>query len=215
MPAKNYYSILKVKQTASQDEIKRSYRRLALIYHPDKNNGDTIAEEVFKEIKEAYNILSDHTKRTVYDRECLHVSTHINVTAKERSAKDVVDMATQLHDKLSKLNAFKINYDALLFRLHEIVSGGNMSILKKHTDKILKERFLEIILMCSQPLPVKYANEITEALMQFANDDGSLQQKIASFKKVHSRTHFIENNKIILAIISALVLCILIWFIFK
>ncbi len=60
MPAsKDYYQILGVKPEASPEEIKRSYRRLALKYHPDKNPGDTIAEAAFKEIAEAYEILSD------------------------------------------------------------------------------------------------------------------------------------------------------------
>jgi len=61
---KNYYSILEISENATQDEIKKSYRKLALKYHPDKNNGDSICENKFKEINEAYEILSDDRKRT-------------------------------------------------------------------------------------------------------------------------------------------------------
>ena len=63
-----YYEILEVTRTASGDEIKKSYRKLAIRYHPDKNPGDKKAEEQFKELSEAYEILSDSEKRTVYDR---------------------------------------------------------------------------------------------------------------------------------------------------
>ncbi|MGC8876825.1 DnaJ C-terminal domain-containing protein [Thermus sp.] len=65
---KDYYAILGVSREATQEEIKRAYRRLALQYHPDKNPGDKGAEERFKEINEAYAVLSDPEKRAQYDR---------------------------------------------------------------------------------------------------------------------------------------------------
>jgi len=63
----DYYKILGVAKTASTDEIKKAYRKLALKYHPDKNNGDKAAEAKFKEISEAYAVLSDKQKRQQYD----------------------------------------------------------------------------------------------------------------------------------------------------
>ena len=54
-----YYEVLSVERTASGDEIKRSYRRLAMKYHPDRNPGDDEAEKSFKECAEAYEVLSD------------------------------------------------------------------------------------------------------------------------------------------------------------
>ena len=65
---KDYYAILGVNKGASQEEIKKAYRKLALKYHPDRNPGDKSAEEKFKEINEAYDILKDEQKRAAYDR---------------------------------------------------------------------------------------------------------------------------------------------------
>ena len=62
--SKNYYDILGVSKTASVDEIKRAYRKLAHKYHPDKGDGD---EARFKEINEAYQVLGDSQKRQQYD----------------------------------------------------------------------------------------------------------------------------------------------------
>lgn len=68
MEYKDYYKILGVKKDASKDEIKKAFRKLALKYHPDKNKGDKNAEERFKEINEAYEVLSDDEKRKKYDQ---------------------------------------------------------------------------------------------------------------------------------------------------
>src|ERR671922_1386875 len=65
--ARDLYSVLGVSRNATADEIKRAYRKLARKYHPDRNQGDKKSEERFKEVQEAYDTLSDPTKRKQYD----------------------------------------------------------------------------------------------------------------------------------------------------
>lgn len=67
MEKKDYYAVLGVSKTATADELKKAYRKLAIKYHPDKNPGDKEAEEKFKEAAEAYDILSNPEKRQLYD----------------------------------------------------------------------------------------------------------------------------------------------------
>ena len=66
--SKNYYDLLGVSKSATADEMKKAYRKLAMQHHPDKNPGNKAAEEKFKEISHAYDVLSDDQKRAAYDR---------------------------------------------------------------------------------------------------------------------------------------------------
>jgi len=65
---RDYYDVLGIQKSATADEIKKAYRKLAVQFHPDKNPGDSSAEEKFKEATEAYEVLSDEKKRGVYDQ---------------------------------------------------------------------------------------------------------------------------------------------------
>ena len=68
MAKRDYYDVLGVNKSASPEELKSAYRKLAVKYHPDKNKGDKNAEQKFKEAAEAYEVLSDQQKRTAYDQ---------------------------------------------------------------------------------------------------------------------------------------------------
>ena len=65
---RDYYEVLGIKKGASDEEIKSAFRKMAMKYHPDRNQGDKDAEEKFKEVNEAYSVLSDPDKKNKYDR---------------------------------------------------------------------------------------------------------------------------------------------------
>jgi molecular chaperone DnaJ len=83
---KDYYGLLGVKRTASAEEIRKAFRKLARKYHPDVNPGDKKAEERFKEISEANDVLSDEKKRKIYDQFGFY-SDNIDPAAAEAAAR--------------------------------------------------------------------------------------------------------------------------------
>ncbi len=123
--AKDYYKILGVSKDATQEEIKRAYRRLAMKYHPDRNKGSKEAEEKFKEINEAYAVLSDPEKRRLYD---MYGSTEFE---RRYTTEDIFrgfdfesvfkDLGIDLGTFFSKRN--KKGGKAFLFDLSEIFSN--------------------------------------------------------------------------------------------
>src|SRR5579872_2529536 len=68
MAKQDFYELLGVSKSASAEELKKAYRKLAMQYHPDRNPGDKAAEQKFKDISEAYDVLKDEQKRAAYDR---------------------------------------------------------------------------------------------------------------------------------------------------
>ena len=68
MTTRDYYDVLDLQRSASDDDIKKAYRKLAMKYHPDRNKDNKEAEEKFKEVSEAYEVLKDPQKRAAYDR---------------------------------------------------------------------------------------------------------------------------------------------------
>ena len=92
---RDYYEVLQVSRTSTEDEIKRSYRKLAMKYHPDRNPGDAQAEVLFKECAEAYEVLSDSSKRQRYDQ---YGHAGMQGQAHDYSGMDVGDIFSMFND---------------------------------------------------------------------------------------------------------------------
>jgi curved DNA-binding protein len=124
---RNYYELLGVKRDASADEIKQSFRRLARKYHPDLNPGDKVAEDKFKEIGEAYEILSDRSKRSQYDK-------FTGFWRKNRSKTPTSTPRDRSTDEDEFGDDFNTFIDRLLGRKKESSNGNNSTERSARSD---------------------------------------------------------------------------------
>ncbi|WP_250277273.1 J domain-containing protein [[Clostridium] colinum] len=115
----NYYKILGVSQEATNDELKKAYRKLAKKYHPDANVGNAQADEMFKKVSKAYEVLSDETSRKKYDRE-------LNGNFYETDTKKSTANSSVNEDIFNKFNGFNVFEQA--FGMNNAKSDINQNI---------------------------------------------------------------------------------------
>ena len=215
MPQKDYYNILGVKPSASTEEIKRSYRKLALKFHPDKNPDDALAEVVFKEIAEAYKILSDTTKREDYHFKRFYNYNYTYNSGPTITPQSILKDALKVKTLVEKSDPYRINRDALLMQLEQVLSMANMMLLKQENEIKLNEAVVDALLVACKPLSYNAAQKITHKLNELANGNYKIESSINAFLKLQKKRDYWERYKILVAIIITILLCAIIYLIGK
>ena len=212
MASKDYYRILEVRPAASFEEIKRSYRKLAVKYHPDKNPNDILAEATFKEIVEAYDILSDTKRREAYHSRHFYTHDYKNPEP-EPTPQSILNDTLQLNKLVEKLNPFRLNQDALFFQLKQLLSEDNLLLLQRENRSSINTQILEALLRICTLLNYNFTEEIEDNLMFLADGDTYLENKVNDFLNQQRRKDKWSRYKTLLAIVIAIMLCLIIFFV--
>lgn len=213
MTSKDYYDILHVHPKASHEEIKRSYRKLALKFHPDKTNNDHLASLHFKEIKEAYEILSNQRKREAYNYERFFKATPPKTTSDIHriSPEWILNEATELRKKVQATDPFRINADSLFNQIKVLLSEYNLLVLKHDNKTTVNEKIVDQLLAATKPLPESLFSKATALLTKVAQGDNLLVEKIEAEMKVRRWKYFWQKYKIVAVVLIAIILCWLIY----
>lgn len=209
MEKKNYYQILGVEPAATSSEIKAAYRRLALLYHPDKNANDKLAEAIFKEINEAYGVLSSKQKRANYHRDY----EEANYRQREKGAPFfssalLLLKLSQMKAVLTQTDPYRMNTDAVFSELQQLFSAFHLAVLKKENNLPVNNEIVATSLSILIFLPGKQQKLILTDLRALPQQ---AELQITAFEKKQRGRLLWDRYKIWFVLLFTALLCFLLF----
>jgi len=205
---KDYYKILELPTTASLQEIKRSFRRLAQQHHPDKNEGSNMAAARFREIQEAYKVLSDPKKREAYHYERWYVrSTGKKFASAPLTPDNILQECRILQQYVASMNIFHLRYDAVSLHIRELLTPNAIGILHEQHNEAINHQIIQSILTAAQPLPKKFFIPVVELLLKVAGDDTAAQSTIEQALLLKKQHHLWDKYKWVVMLVITATIC--------
>jgi molecular chaperone DnaJ len=212
MLLKDYYKILEVQPVASLQEIKRSFRKLALKYHPDKNAGNHLSEAQFREIQEAYEVLSNPKKREEYNyKRWYNRSIGQPFTRQLLSPRSILEECRLIKEYVNSISIFQVDYVSLSIHIRTVLSDSAVKILLQANQPDINKEIIFTILKAVKPLPLKYLLPICEILTRLADNDPSVIKTIAGYSKERKQQEEWDKSKWLIMILVTALLCLIIY----
>lgn len=213
MPVKDYYAILEVEPGASAEDIKRSFRKLAIKYHPDTNQGNRHSEAWFKELQEAYNVLSDPQQKEDYLQERWLRKSQGKAFDMPMvlTPEHVLRKSEQLRRDVAGMDHFRMNHEALRLRIEELLQWQWLDMLKSFGDASTNERVLQNVLASCEPLAYQQIDRLKDS-WQIAEDSlPEWKTDLQNYLKSRRSSFFWDQFQAPIIILISLLLCALIF----
>lgn len=211
-PLKDYYKILELEPSATLAEIRKAYRRLAQLHHPDKNQQDPYATARFTEIKEAYEVLTNPSKKEYYLQQRWYQQSTGN--RKSRPATDPVNFlkqAIELEKYVSALDVFRMDKSGLEQYILEWLSKDEIQKLHSFRDPETIHEAIRILLRATKALPASHTAKIMERLHLLAGENQRANEIIRQHRELALRKQHREKYGLLVISLITFLLCLLIW----
>jgi len=212
MHLKDYYAILEIETSASATEIKKSYRRLAQQFHPDKNQADPYAVAQFHQIKEAYEVLTNPSRKEYYLQQRWY-----NQSIGKKKTQDAITPVTVLKQSLelekyvSTLDIFRMDKEGLEQYILELLSNDTINKLKQFNEPDTSSQIVQITLRTINVLPPHYSKTVLSQLQVLAESNENSLRQIQSIAIKTNKKHQREKYSLLIIIGITIILCLLIF----
>ncbi len=214
MPVKDYYKILEVKPGASLAEIKKSFRRLALRHHPDTNQGNKFSEAWFRELQEAYNVLTDPAKKDAYHQERWLQQTmgKSMENTKPLTPQTILQEAQEMLRTVSDLDHFRMDHRALANNIADVLNDDKLGALAAFAEQATNRKIAEMLIKAAAPLHYKYLSPLFKRLKSLCAHDAAMMEQIKLSERNKRREFWWTRNQWwVFLLATALLCCAIYW----
>lgn len=212
MQLKDYYTILELEPSATMLEIKKAYRRLALQYHPDKNQHDPYAAAQFSEIKEAYEVLTNPSKKEYYLQQRWY-----NQSLGKRKSQPIITPVTvllqalELEKYVSKLDVFRMDKEGLKDYILELLPDPVVDQLSQFNEPETIREIIKTVIRALHALPPSYTGGIINQLEKLVAGDQMAITEIRVYLQHTTKRNRRERYSLLLIIAVTVILCLVIY----
>lgn len=212
MHVKDHYKTLGVKPSSGVAEIKKAYRALAVKYHPDKNPDSAWSEAHFKEISEAYGVLSDPKKRAAYDEDRWLSGVGQRTSYQEGVTPTwLKKLSEELNVSLAKMDTHRMRQRTLQAYIMMILADAHLGVLQNEGDRDVNYAIIKEIIKATGHLELKYLDVILEALLVVAGDDEVAKATIGNYTQYRVKRERKERMIPFIVMAITLLLCALMY----
>ena len=168
---KDYYTILELQPSATPEEIKKAYRRLAQLYHPDKKPGDPYAHYRFTIIKEAYETLSNPASREYYLQQRWYAGTRPSSIA--TTPVEILKQLLELDRYVHSSDIHRMEQEGLYRYICEVLSDSNISMIHSFSEREVNREIINASLRSAGSMPYPLAEQLARRLLLLDDSEGS------------------------------------------
>lgn len=210
MSIKDHYATLEIETSATLQEIKKAYRRLAQQFHPDKNHNDAYAAARFTEIKEAYEVLTDPGKKEQYLQHRWYEQS-MGIKRKQQSVTpfNILKQTLELDKYVSKLDVFRMDKYGLHDYIISLLDNDTIEKLNGFKEQGTNDQVVCLLINCMKVLPLNLVLSLYEQIKKL-DISKAVREKLYQFISSKKRSNQRDKYRIVLIIITVIVLCLII-----
>jgi curved DNA-binding protein CbpA len=210
---KDYYSILGLRPSASITDVKQAYRKLAMQFHPDKNDGDKYTAAQFTDIKEAYEVLTNPHKKEIYlQQRWYNQSIGKRRTEQAVTPVNILKQSLELSRYTASLDIHRMDKQGLCEYIKEMISAEKIDLLNNFNEPGINAEISKAILLAAKPLSYDQLLPLSEKLKLLAAGNELIIEKIDNQLKQKMTAGKWNRYRPVLILLFTLIICVIIFF---